>query len=171
MCDTCVRPGHVCDPDTGRCVCPRLTYGEHCDRCRPGAWDLVPRVGCRPCACTLGATRPHCDHQGQCPCRIGYDGLRCDRCARGYYGYPRCRPCGCSLAGTVQCQDGVCECDEKGQCPCKVSIRRIAGRDLSRMGSRKREVGKKPARLLGRIRSMPRSTLNTAIAKVFETLT
>jgi len=121
VCDACVRPGHVCDPDTGRCVCPRLTYGEHCDRCRPGAWDFVPRIGCRLCACTLGATRSHCDHQGQCPCRIGYDGLRCEKCARGYYGYPRCRPCGCSLAGTMQCQDGVCDCDEKGQCPCKVS--------------------------------------------------
>ncbi|RLU21684.1 hypothetical protein DMN91_006060 [Ooceraea biroi] len=119
LCDSCVRPGHVCDPDTGRCVCPRLTYGEHCDRCRPGAWDLIPQIGCRPCACTLGATRPHCDHQGQCPCRIGYDGLRCEKCARGYYGYPRCRPCGCSSAGTIQCQDGVCECDETGQCPCK----------------------------------------------------
>ncbi|XP_029679159.1 laminin subunit alpha-1-like [Formica exsecta] len=119
LCDPCVRPGHVCDPDTGRCVCPHLTYGEHCDRCRPGAWDLVPQIGCRPCACTLGATRSQCDHQGQCPCRIGYDGLRCERCARGYYGYPRCRPCGCNVAGTTQCQDGVCECDDKGQCPCK----------------------------------------------------
>ncbi|EFN76045.1 Laminin subunit alpha-1 [Harpegnathos saltator] len=119
LCDPCVRPGHMCDPDTGRCVCPSLTYGEHCDRCRPGAWDLVPRVGCRPCACTLGATRPQCDHQGQCPCRIGYDGLRCERCAKGYYGYPRCRPCSCNAAGTTQCQDGICGCDDKGQCPCK----------------------------------------------------
>ncbi|XP_014473559.1 PREDICTED: laminin subunit alpha-1 isoform X3 [Dinoponera quadriceps] len=119
LCDPCVRPGHVCDPDTGRCVCPSLTYGEHCDRCRPGAWNLVPRVGCRPCACTLGTTRPQCDHQGQCPCRIGYDGLRCERCTKGYYGYPRCRPCSCNVAGITQCGDGVCECDDKGQCPCK----------------------------------------------------
>ncbi|XP_067203705.1 laminin subunit alpha-1 isoform X2 [Linepithema humile] len=119
VCDSCVRPGHVCDPDTGRCVCPRLTYGEHCDRCMPDAWDLVPRVGCKPCACTLGATRTQCDRQGQCPCRIGYDGLRCERCAKGYYGYPRCRPCGCNIAGTTQCRDGVCECNDKGQCPCK----------------------------------------------------
>ncbi|KAG7199623.1 hypothetical protein KM043_014226 [Ampulex compressa] len=119
VCDPCLRPGHICDPDTGRCVCPSLTFGEHCDRCRPGSWDLVPRVGCRPCACTLGSTRPQCDHQGQCPCRIGYDGLRCEKCARGYYGYPRCRPCGCNKAGTLQCQDGICDCNDDGQCPCK----------------------------------------------------
>ncbi|XP_050482872.1 laminin subunit alpha-1 isoform X2 [Bombus huntii] len=119
VCDSCVRPGHVCDPDTGRCVCPTLTFGEHCDRCRSGSWDLVPGVGCRPCACTLGSMKPQCDHQGQCPCRIGYDGLRCEKCAKGYYGYPRCRPCSCNVAGTLQCDDETCDCNDKGQCPCK----------------------------------------------------
>ncbi|XP_076751939.1 wing blister [Xylocopa sonorina] len=121
-CDPCTRPGHICDPQTGRCVCPSLTFGEHCDRCRPGSWDLVPGVGCRPCACTLGSTRPQCDHQGQCPCRIGYDGLRCDRCAKGYYGYPRCRPCNCNVAGTQLCDDGICDCNDQGQCPCKEHV-------------------------------------------------
>lgn len=120
VCDPCVRPGHICDPDTGRCVCPTLTFGEHCDRCRPGSWDLVAGVGCRPCACTLGSTKPHCDHRGQCPCRIGYAGLRCERCAKGYYGYPRCRPCGCNVAGTTRCDHETCDCDDEGQCPCKV---------------------------------------------------
>ncbi|XP_061943056.1 laminin subunit alpha lam-3 isoform X4 [Apis cerana] len=118
-CDPCVRPGHICDPDTGRCVCPTLTFGEHCDRCRPGSWDLVAGVGCRPCACTLGSTKPHCDHRGQCPCRIGYAGLRCERCAKGYYGYPRCRPCGCNAAGTTRCDRETCDCNDQGQCPCK----------------------------------------------------
>ncbi|XP_043794597.1 laminin subunit alpha-2 isoform X1 [Apis laboriosa] len=118
-CDPCVRPGHICDPDTGRCVCPTLTFGEHCDRCRPGSWDLVAGVGCRPCACTLGSTKPHCDHRGQCPCRIGYAGLRCERCAKGYYGYPRCRPCGCNVAGTTRCDHEACDCNDEGQCPCK----------------------------------------------------
>ncbi|CAL7932952.1 unnamed protein product [Xylocopa violacea] len=122
VCDPCLRPGHICDPQTGRCVCPTLTFGEHCDRCRPGSWDLVPGVGCRPCACTLGSTRPQCDHQGQCPCRIGYDGLRCERCAKGYYGYPRCRPCNCNVAGTLQCNNEICDCNEQGQCPCKEHV-------------------------------------------------
>ncbi|XP_035736479.1 laminin subunit alpha-1-like [Vespa mandarinia] len=118
-CDTCVRPGHICDPDTGRCVCPSLTYGEHCDRCRPGSWNLIPGIGCKPCACTLGSMRSQCDHRGQCVCRIGYDGLRCEKCAKGYYGYPRCRPCGCNAAGILSCDGEICDCDENGQCPCK----------------------------------------------------
>ncbi|CAK9806681.1 Laminin subunit alpha-1 [Anthophora quadrimaculata] len=118
-CDPCVRSGHICDPDTGRCVCPALTFGEHCDRCRPGSWDLVPGVGCRPCACTLGSTKSQCDYQGQCPCRIGYAGLKCERCAKGYYGYPRCRPCSCSVAGTLPCDEEICDCNDQGQCPCK----------------------------------------------------
>ncbi|XP_076279706.1 wing blister isoform X1 [Lasioglossum baleicum] len=122
VCDPCVRPGHVCDVDTGRCICPTLTFGEHCDRCRPGSWDLVPGVGCRSCDCTLGSTRPQCDLQGQCPCRIGYDGRRCERCAKGYYGYPRCRPCSCNLAGTLECNGDLCECNDKGQCPCKEHV-------------------------------------------------
>lgn len=115
-----MRPGHICDPDTGRCVCPSLTYGEHCDRCRPGSWNLIPGIGCKPCACTLGSMRSQCDHRGQCVCRIGYDGLRCERCAKGYYGYPRCRPCGCNAAGILSCDGEICDCDENGQCPCKV---------------------------------------------------
>nr|XP_012147088.1 PREDICTED: laminin subunit alpha-2 isoform X4 [Megachile rotundata]XP_012147089.1 PREDICTED: laminin subunit alpha-2 isoform X4 [Megachile rotundata] len=122
VCDPCLRPGHICDPDTGRCICPMLTFGEHCDRCRPGSWDLVPGVGCRLCDCTLGSTRSHCDHQGQCPCRIGYDGRRCEKCAKGYYGYPRCRPCGCNVAGTLQCDNEVCDCNDDGQCPCKEHV-------------------------------------------------
>ncbi|KZC04266.1 Laminin subunit alpha-1 [Dufourea novaeangliae] len=122
VCDPCVRPGHICDPDTGRCICPTLTFGEHCDRCRQGSWDLVPGIGCRPCDCTLGSTKPQCDLQGQCPCRIGYDGLRCEKCSKGYYGYPRCRPCGCDSAGTLQCGNGICDCNNDGQCPCKEHV-------------------------------------------------
>nr|XP_031843946.1 laminin subunit alpha-1 isoform X2 [Nomia melanderi] len=122
VCDPCVRAGHICDPDTGRCICPTLTFGEHCDRCRPGSWDLVPGVGCRSCDCTLGSTKSQCDLRGQCPCRIGYDGLRCEKCAKGYYGYPRCRPCSCDLTGTLQCDDGPCDCDDEGQCLCKEHV-------------------------------------------------
>ncbi|XP_066580920.1 laminin subunit alpha-1 [Prorops nasuta] len=119
LCEPCIRPGHVCDPDTGRCICPSLAFGENCDRCRPGSWNLVPGVGCKPCGCTFGSTKSQCDFDGQCPCRLGYAGLRCEKCAKGYYGYPKCRPCNCNFSGTQPCVDGACDCDETGQCPCK----------------------------------------------------
>lgn len=121
-CDPCDRAGHICDPDTGRCVCPPLTLGEHCDRCRPGSYDLQSGVGCKPCACTPGSSRSQCLPNGQCPCRDGFDGLRCERCAKGYYGYPKCRPCNCNPDGTLPCpsDSGICDCDSAGQCPCKV---------------------------------------------------
>ncbi|KAK0081679.1 hypothetical protein PV325_011758 [Microctonus aethiopoides] len=122
VCDPCEKVGHICDPDTGRCVCPRLTLGEHCDRCRPGSYDLIPGIGCKPCACTPGSMKSQCDTSGQCPCRVGFDGLRCDQCATGYYGYPRCRPCNCNSDGTLQCPKGLCHCDHNGQCPCKENV-------------------------------------------------
>ena len=47
---------------------------------------------------------------GQCPCLEGYVGLRCESCAQGFYlerRSQRCRPCGCSPAGSSSAQ-----CDE-----------------------------------------------------------
>ncbi|XP_074102845.1 wing blister [Cotesia typhae] len=121
-CEPCTKAGHICDPETGRCACPRLTWGEHCDRCRPDSYDLVPGVGCNPCACSPGSTKSQCNLSGQCPCRSGFDGLRCDRCAPGYYGYPKCKPCNCDQGGTLQCPEGICHCDRNGQCPCKKNV-------------------------------------------------
>lgn len=122
VCDPCNKPGHICDEDTGRCVCPFLTFGENCDRCRSGAYGFIPGIGCKSCACGPGATKSQCNHDGQCSCRDGFDGLRCDRCAMGYYGYPRCRPCACHSSGTSMCGENVCPCNQTGQCPCKVRV-------------------------------------------------
>lgn len=51
---------------------------------------------------------------GQCPCKEGYTGAKCDRCQFGYTGYPACVRCDCSLAGSVN-ED---PCSEP--CLCKV---------------------------------------------------
>ena len=50
-CFPCEQPGHVCDPDTGRCICPPQTEGPGCKKCMPGTWDYHPYRGCKKCNC------------------------------------------------------------------------------------------------------------------------
>ena len=50
-CSPCSQPGHVCDPDTGRCVCPRLTEGSACERCQLGSYNYDQYKGCQRCRC------------------------------------------------------------------------------------------------------------------------
>lgn len=60
-----------------------------------GGWDTSPPVS-TACECEpLGAESPQCEQSsGQCRCRPGFGGLRCDRCQRGYQeAFPRCSPC------------------------------------------------------------------------------
>jgi len=46
-CEPCNKPGHICDPDTGRCVCPMLSEGSACERCKNGAWGHQTGAGCK----------------------------------------------------------------------------------------------------------------------------
>lgn len=40
------------------------------------------------CSCnTSGSIENFCDtHTGQCPCKMGVEGLQCDECVEGFYG-------------------------------------------------------------------------------------
>lgn len=60
----------------------------------PGsASALSPACQCSP----EGALSSLCEGtSGQCPCRPGAFGLRCDRCQRGQWGFPSCQPCVCN---------------------------------------------------------------------------
>ncbi|XP_030233283.1 usherin [Gadus morhua] len=121
--------GTECDPHTGQCVCKDNVAGLRCDACRRGYHSLDRRnsLGCLPCACAPGGTRPGgvCDAAtGQCPCRGGVEGSLCTRCARNFYhhgngshpeGPPGCVPCSCDPRGTVQ--GTVCH-SSSGQCVC-----------------------------------------------------
>lgn len=42
---------------------------------------------CAPCNCNKnGSVENYCDtHSGQCPCKMGIEGLQCDTCEDGYY--------------------------------------------------------------------------------------
>lgn len=67
------------------------------------------------CDCDREGTLDYNCHKetGQCVCRAGYTGVRCDMCADGYYGERMCTLCNCDV-GTVRevCDklDGTCLC-------------------------------------------------------------
>ncbi|XP_051154479.1 agrin-like isoform X3 [Leptopilina boulardi] len=107
----CIDSWHGCCPD-GKTIAPGAD-GAGC-----------PSV----CNCNrLGSMSDVCDPEsGQCECRPGVGGTKCDRCMPGYWGLPKiseghqgCIPCGCSLFGSVR-ED--CE-QMTGRCVCKADIR------------------------------------------------
>ncbi|XP_013408769.1 laminin subunit alpha isoform X2 [Lingula anatina] len=101
--------------------CRDNTEGINCEKCVSGYYRPfgVPRNAtdaCRPCNCDLKFSTGDCEEgTGICKCRPEYTGINCDSCAKGYYGYPNCRPCDCNINGT---EGEVCEVGG-GQCPCK----------------------------------------------------
>uniref|UniRef100_A0A4W6ECN5 Netrin 5 n=1 Tax=Lates calcarifer TaxID=8187 RepID=A0A4W6ECN5_LATCA len=79
------RSGGVCQK------CRHHTAGRHCQYCQNGytrnhSKPLNHRKACQPCQChPLGAVGHWCNQtSGQCLCREGVTGLRCNRCAPGY---------------------------------------------------------------------------------------
>lgn len=46
-CEVCEKPGHTCDMDTGRCVCPQLTEGPNCSQCTANAFRWEINKGCQ----------------------------------------------------------------------------------------------------------------------------
>ncbi|XP_036404058.1 netrin-1 [Megalops cyprinoides] len=86
----------------GVCLkCKHHTAGRHCQYCQSGytrdhSKPLSHRQACRPCQChPMGAVGRWCNQtSGQCLCRDGVTGLRCNRCAPGYQqGRSPLRPC------------------------------------------------------------------------------
>ncbi|XP_056299254.1 netrin-1, partial [Pseudoliparis swirei] len=89
------RSGGVCQK------CRHHTAGRHCQYCQNGhtrdhGKPQNHRKACQPCQChPLGAVGRWCNQtSGQCLCRDGVTGLRCNRCAPGYtQGKSPLRPC------------------------------------------------------------------------------
>lgn len=109
----------MCDPDTGRCICPPLSRGQDCQECFPNTWGNEPQKGCKHCDCnSIGSAKQSCDViTGQCHCKEGFAGFKCEECAPGFYGYPNCHKCSCDSSGSIND-----ECDETGQCNCKALV-------------------------------------------------
>lgn len=81
------------------------------------------------CKCHVaGSLSSKCDQKtGQCECKPGFRGKRCEECDKYYYGLPYCKRCQCDLDGTesryCNSTSGQCECKlTSGQCPCKVIL-------------------------------------------------
>ncbi|XP_006868776.1 PREDICTED: laminin subunit alpha-1 [Chrysochloris asiatica] len=119
----------------GVCInCGQNTVGINCETCldgyyRPHKVSPYEDAPCYPCDCDpVGSLSSVCitddlnsDLQngkwpGQCPCKEGYAGEKCDRCEFGYSGYPSCVRCECSPAGSVN-EDPCTE-----PCLCKENV-------------------------------------------------
>ncbi|CAH1980446.1 unnamed protein product [Acanthoscelides obtectus] len=106
--------GGVCDN------CTDFTTGINCERCLLGYYrplGVLPNATspCLACNCDqVGSVELECDIEGKCRCRVGYKGDKCDRCALGYDGYPRCEACACDDKGTApnanKCVADTCQC-------------------------------------------------------------
>ncbi|XP_030117489.4 netrin-4 isoform X1 [Taeniopygia guttata] len=99
------RSGGICDN------CQHNTEGQHCQRCKLGFYRDLRKPfsapdACKPCSChPVGSAvlplgpRTFCDPStGDCPCKPGVAGPRCDHCLPGYWGFGPygCRPCDCA---------------------------------------------------------------------------
>ncbi|XP_046614325.1 agrin-like isoform X1 [Neodiprion virginianus] len=142
-----------CGSGPQRRDCPSMSYCHQTTRfarcCKKGPGVQVQKCsdswhGCCPdgktaalgpdgagcpslCGCNrLGSIADTCSPEtGQCECKPGVGGVKCDRCMPGYWGLPKiseghpgCIPCGCSLFGSVR-ED--CE-QMTGRCVCKPEI-------------------------------------------------
>ncbi|CAH1240507.1 HSPG2 [Branchiostoma lanceolatum] len=84
-------------------ACPPGYTGRRCERCDSGYTGnpSIPGDSCRPvqennCQCNdAGSFSADCDANGQCNCKDGMTGLRCDQCAQGYFFLNPRNPDGC----------------------------------------------------------------------------
>uniref|UniRef100_A0A8B9I9V0 Laminin subunit alpha 3 n=1 Tax=Anser brachyrhynchus TaxID=132585 RepID=A0A8B9I9V0_9AVES len=100
-----------CQDGTGKCLnCQYNTAGEKCERCKDGYFGDATQGSCRICPCPYtNRFATGCVANGeeiQCLCKEGYTGVRCERCAPGYFGNPQkyggyCQKCSCNNNGQL----------------------------------------------------------------------
>ncbi|KAM6103707.1 LOW QUALITY PROTEIN: laminin subunit alpha-3 [Theristicus caerulescens] len=100
-----------CLDGTGKCInCQYNTAGEKCERCKDGYFGDATQGSCRACPCPYtNRFATGCVANGeeiQCLCKEGYTGVRCERCAPGYFGNPQkhggyCQKCNCNNNGQL----------------------------------------------------------------------
>ncbi|NXU83000.1 LAMB3 protein, partial [Xiphorhynchus elegans] len=102
-----------CNQFTGQCPCREGFTGRTCSAMQeqlcPDRHYRDVRLGCTECDCDFqGTEQVGCDKTtGQCLCRPGVTGHRCDQCQRGHCSstYPECQlchPCFQTYDGDIQ---------------------------------------------------------------------
>ncbi|XP_060907751.1 laminin subunit alpha-2 isoform X3 [Labrus mixtus] len=108
----------------GVCIgCRDNTAGVNCQTClagfyRPDGVNPEEEDPCIPCSCdsqgsiseSCFADSSHGQPAGSCRCKEGFGGLRCDRCAVGYMGFPSCQRCNCSVEGSTNADPCITPC-------------------------------------------------------------
>ncbi|XP_041661165.1 laminin subunit alpha-2 isoform X7 [Cheilinus undulatus] len=111
----------------GVCVgCRDNTAGINCQTCiagfyRPAGVNPEEEDPCIQCSCDpQGSISQACvadssqatpsQPAGSCRCKEGFGGLRCDRCAKGYMGFPSCQRCNCSVEGSTNADPCITPC-------------------------------------------------------------
>jgi laminin gamma 1 len=112
----------------GHCYdCEGNTEGPHCETCRHGFYRREHDTRCVDCQCNpIGSESVQCDPSGQCRCKPGVDGLKCDRCKPYHFelSIAGCKVCTCNPIGSY---DSPPACDPRdGSCRCKMNVE---GRD------------------------------------------
>lgn len=119
-----------CHATSGQCDCKDRVTGAKCNTCKSGFWGLSGRepLGCKTCDCDpFGTTAGNVDTcnsvTGQCSCKPGVIGRKCDACRDGFHSLTPngCTTCNCSVAGTPPSLLDKCD-KTTGSCDCKLNV-------------------------------------------------
>ncbi|XP_071948026.1 laminin subunit alpha-1-like [Antedon mediterranea] len=108
-----------------------VTRQQAIDNCESFAFSVSTELndGVLACNCDfIGSQLSLCStYGGQCICKAGVGGRRCDQCLPGFYnfGLTGCIPCNCNATGSASL---ACDFID-GQCPCYEGVARFG--DLS----------------------------------------
>ncbi|XP_068186942.1 agrin isoform X2 [Antennarius striatus] len=139
----CEKQEHLLIQNQGPCAAisatslPELTTPQHCSQSVYGccldnvtAAQGVGLAGCpSTCQCNIyGSYKRTCDPAtGQCSCKPGVGGQKCDRCEPGFWNFrgivtenmSGCTPCNCDATGSVRD-----DCEQmSGLCSCKMGVK------------------------------------------------
>ncbi|XP_031724780.1 agrin isoform X9 [Anarrhichthys ocellatus] len=139
----CEKQEHLLIQNQGACAAisatslPELTPPQHCSLSMYGCCQDnmtaalgVGLAGCpSTCQCNVyGSYKGTCDPAtGQCSCKPGVGGQKCDRCEPGFWNFrgivtenmSGCTPCNCDATGSVRD-----DCEQmSGLCSCKTGVK------------------------------------------------